>query len=263
MVDFVLASKGLTLGLIVLVSDEEEMSKDSSTTSQDETLKAFGSLVRQERELRGIEQKALAKQVELSQGMIWQVETGKVIPVRDTAEKIIRALIALGMDKSKKEPLLQAAEQGREAKKKAAQTKASDDKTDGRSSRREVKAKAFAEAISVLLFVHLDVSVPEFAEKIAQLKERRPPDTVRSWVKGFIPASAETLKDELIPALKELGASDTQIKRLKIAHTRDVLERAMNLPYWDDREQRHILQRLTNSLKNVVRNLGEDSYGES
>lgn len=201
-----------------------------------QTKKSFGTLVRAARLREGqedqkpVQQQQLAKLAGISPAMLHQVESGKLVPIAETARKIIDALAVLGLSEQERESLLSKALSESEAKKKKTPPDVSADKNTDRTS------QEFARAMEEVLEA-LDKDLPSLAKKL----KGRPANTVRSWKDGRLFPSAETLQREILPAFEALRATDEQLNQMRVAHSRDALRKALaNLVYWNDDEQRRI-----------------------
>ena len=60
-------------------------------------------------------------------------------------------------------------------------------------------------------------------------------------MKGILLPNDKTFVEELIPEIKGLGASDSDLKSLYLAHLHDVLGRSLQLEYLTENMQKEIL----------------------
>ena len=195
----------------------------------------FGENLRSIRLSRYIKQKDLAAAAGFSPALLSRFESGKQVPTEATARKLLRAL---GIEERSQEDLL-----------------ALRDEDEAAQRRVFTKRLTFGEALTSVLGRSGGPPVATFVQQVqrsALEKGRRPPTraAVYAWLSGRLLPGDETFAEELQPILQAAGASDDDLRKLKLAHMKDVLARSLELAYLTEQERMEITDYIGKCLEN-------------
>ena len=177
----------------------------------------FGKQIRNLRIERSLLVQELAQRANLSAASVSSIERGKIVPIDETANKLIDALEKGGWpieDKTRNE-LYHALEKDRV--KKANEPK---------------ESLAFGAVLQSLL-EKLNLSPSDL--------KSRPRSTINAIVSGVLLPSDTLLSDELMPELSSFGASKNDLHPLYLAHLQDILTRSRQLQYLTEDKRRELL----------------------
>lgn len=178
---------------------------------------SFGERIRKLRNERHLLIQELANRAGLSAATISQVERSLFIPPDDTVRKLIDALGKVGkpINNNTRDELFHVLKKDRAEKEYEPK-----------------ESLAFGGALRDLL-KRLNLSGSALTS--------RPRSTIHAWVKGILLPNDKTLVEELIPEVKGLGASDSDLKSLYLAHLHDVLDKSLQLEYLTENMQKEII----------------------
>lgn len=169
----------------------------------------FGKLLYEERAPRKLLLQTLAALCGYSIATLSQIERGVLLPTDEAADKIMSSL---GLDEEARKRFRLALKKDRaDAKKKEAKPKS-----------------AFGVALRDLL-KELNITSSKLNEHLG-----RPVSTVNAWVSGSLLPGSNTVADELIPALRSLGADDSKLQALKLVYLRDQLPHLLRFEFLDE-----------------------------
>ena len=188
----------------------------------------FGELIRKLRDERNLLVQELASRSNFSIGTISQIERGILIPVDDTAKRVIDALEKGGkpIDDNTRVELYSALLK---------------DRTEKENKPKE--SLAFGNALRDLL-KKLGLSGSDLTS--------RPRSTINAWVTGTLLPGDKALVEELIPELERLGASTADVQALKLAHLRDILSKSLALIYLNMDAQEKVANAAISKAKNQI-----------
>lgn len=172
----------------------------------------FGKKLRTLRESHQTLMQELARAAGLSIATLSQIEAGRLVPTDETAEKF---LAALGLDEESRQQFHSTL------------------KKDRAEWEKQPKERLLFGGELRALLKRINVSGSELARRI-----KYPTSTVGALVAGSLLPGDALLMDSLIPELQRLGATDAELRALKVAHLQDILSRSLSLKYLSDDVQK-------------------------
>lgn len=182
----------------------------------------FGLLVRQYREQLGYSQVDLAREARTNQTHISKIESLQELPTDNVATKIVEVL---GRDAKSRDKLWSALQRDRKLVKQPIE----DESTFGSVLSEMVK--------------NLNISVASMAQDLNVSTV-----IVYDWLKGAKLPSEKTLANDLMMVLRQAGASDRDLGKLRFSHLEDKFRQMVNMEYLTAEEQDAITSCLSKCL---------------